>query len=216
MMVLTEMNEERRIRLENIANTDYEIFALLKQRYSPRIFRNKKIGKEHLKQLFEAVRWSPSTDNEQPWRFIYAERGSDAYEKMVGCLTQDNQRWAARAPLLMLSIYKEQMGDGSLNALAMQDLGISLGCMTIQAQYLGIGVHHMAGFDKQLAGELLKVPEGYTIASTIAMGYFGGNLDQLPEDLQEQETEERTRMTQEYFAFKNYWQTSHNADGNLL
>ncbi len=199
------MNEEQRIRLENIADTDYEIFALLKQRYSPKIFRDLTIREEHLKQLFEAVRWSPSAGNEQPWRFIYAEKGSDSYGQIVACLTQDNKRWAANAPLLMLSLYKEQMGDGTFNGHAMQDLGISLGCMTIQAQYLGIGVNHMAGFDQEMARDLHKVPAGYHIASTIALGYFGGDLGQLPEDLQEAETEERRRMKQENFAFKNYW-----------
>jgi nitroreductase len=200
-----EMTEQQRIRLENIANTDHEIFALLKQRYSPRIFREIKIRDEHLKQLFEAVRWSPSSANQQPWRFIYAEKGSETYEKIYACLTADNQRWATNAPLLMISVYKEQFDDGTNNEHAMHDLGVSLGCMTIQAQYLGIGVHHMAGFDGKKAKELNNIPDGYHLTSTIALGYFGGDLDQLPEDLREGETGERRRMKQENFAFRSYW-----------
>lgn len=200
-----EMTEQQRVRLENIANTDYEIFALLKQRYSPRIFRETNIQEEHLKQLFEAVRWSPSSDNEQPWRFIYAGKGSDTYEKIVACLSGDNQRWATNAPMLMISVYKEQFGDGRYNEHAMHDLGISLGFMTLQAQYLGIGVHHMAGFDGKKANELLNIPDGYHLTSTIALGYFGGDLDQLPQDLKVAETRDRQRMKQENFAFRNYW-----------
>ena len=37
--------ELEQVRLGNIADTDYEIFALLKQRYSPRTFREEKIKK---------------------------------------------------------------------------------------------------------------------------------------------------------------------------
>jgi len=33
------MNVAEQIRLENIAEVEYEIFALLKQRYSPRTFK---------------------------------------------------------------------------------------------------------------------------------------------------------------------------------
>ena len=47
--------ELEQIRLGNIADTNHEIFALLKQRYSPRTFREEKIKKGQLNQLFEAA-----------------------------------------------------------------------------------------------------------------------------------------------------------------
>ena len=73
------MTAMEQIQLENIADCDYEIFALLKQRYSPRVFKDKKISEQHVHQLFEAVRWAASSQNQQPWRFLYAEKGSNAY-----------------------------------------------------------------------------------------------------------------------------------------
>ena len=199
--------ELEQIRLNNIADTDYEIFALLKQRYSPRTFRDEKIKKSQLNQLFEAARWSASSNNLQPWRFIYAEKGSEAFDKIVNCLSDFNKKWAPEAPLLMLAIYKEKTNDGKENFHALHDLGLCLGNMSVQAQYLDIALHHMAGVDWKKAQKEFNVPDGYHISSAIAVGYYGGELDKLPKKLQESELADRQRVPQEDFAFKEVWES---------
>ena len=199
--------ELEQVRLGNIADTDYEIFALLKQRYSPRTFRDEKIKKSQLNQLFEAARWSASSNNLQPWRFIYAEKGSEAFDKIVNCLSDFNKKWAPEAPLLMLAIYKEKTNDGKENFHALHDLGLCLGNMSVQAQYLDIALHHMAGVDWKKAQKEFNVPDGYHISSAIAVGYYGGELDKLPKKLQESELADRQRVPQEDFAFKEVWES---------
>jgi len=199
--------ELEQVRLGNIADTDYEIFALLKQRYSPRTFRDEKIKKGQLNQLFEAARWSASSNNLQPWRFIYAEKGSEAFDKIVNCLSDFNKKWAPEAPLLMLAIYKEKTDDGKENFHALHDLGLCLGNMSVQAQYLDIALHHMAGVDWKKAQKEFNVPDGYHISSAIAVGYYGGELDKLPKKLQESELADRQRVPQEDFAFKEVWES---------
>jgi len=199
--------ELEQIRLGNIADTNHEIFALLKQRYSPRTFREEKIKKGQLNQLFEAARWSASSNNLQPWRFIYAEKGSEAFDKIVDCLSDFNKKWAPEAPLLMLAIYKETTDEGKENFHALHDLGLCLGSMSVQAQYLDIGLHHMAGVDWKKAEKEFNVPDGYHVSSAIAVGYYGGQLDKLPKKLQESEQADRQRIPQEDFAFKEVWES---------
>ncbi|MBW8201451.1 nitroreductase family protein [Flagellimonas abyssi] len=199
--------ELEQIRLGKIADTDHEIFALLKQRYSPRTFREEKIKKGQLNQLFEAARWSASSNNLQPWRFIYAEKGSEAFEKIVDCLSDFNKKWAPEAPLLMLAIYKETTDEGKENFHALHDLGLCLGSMSVQAQYLDIGLHHMAGVDWKKAEKEFNVPDGYHVSSAIAVGYYGGQLDKLPKKLQESEQADRQRIPQEDFVFKEVWES---------
>lgn len=199
------MNIAEQIRLENIADTQHEIFALLKQRYSPRTFKKEPIKNRHLEQLFEAVRWSASSNNIQPWRFIYAEKGSDAYNKIYDCFSDFNKSWAKNAAVLLLTAYKEKTDEGKENFHALHDLGLSLGSLTVQAQYLGIAVHHMAGVDWQKAQKIFNVPEGFHISTAIALGYYGGDLEDLPEDLQKQETSKRKRVPIQEFAFKENW-----------
>ncbi len=199
------MNEAEQVQLDNIANNDYEIYALLKQRYSPRTFKDEKISEKHIKQLFEAVRWSASSNNLQPWRFIYGVKGTEAYKTIFNCLSDFNQSWADTAPLLILTAYKEKKDDGGENFHALHDLGLCLGNMTVQAQYLGIGMHHMAGVDWQKAQDVFDVPDGFHISTAIALGYYGGDLGELSEELQEQETEKRERIPLQQFAFDGKW-----------
>lgn len=200
------MNEEDQIRLGNIADTEHEIFALLKQRYSPRTFKDEKITGGHLKQLFEAARWAASSSNLQPWRFIYTEKGTKAFDQIVDCLSDFNKEWAPMAPILMLGIYKEDTPKGQENFHALHDLGLSLGNMTVQAQYMGIALHHMAGVDWKKAQNIFNIPKGYHVSSAIALGYYGGELDKLSQELQDQEVADRERMPQEEFAFPGSWE----------
>lgn len=192
-------------QIEKMANTEYNIFTLIEQRYSPRIFKDEKIKEQDLHKLFEAVRWAASSNNIQPWRFIYAEKGTDAYEAIFECLSDFNKKWAKNAPLLVVSAYKESTDDGKENFHALHDLGLSLGSMTVQAQYLGIGLHHMAGVNWKKAQDVFNVPDGYHITTAIAIGYYGGDLNVLPSDLQKQETSPRKRMPSNQFAFKEKW-----------
>lgn len=199
------MTSPEQIQLENIAESDYEIFALLKQRYSPRTFKDVRVKKQHLNQLFEAVRWSPSSNNIQPWRFIYAERNSDAYQDILFCLSDFNKEWATNAPLLMLTAYYKKTQDDKDNFHALHDLGLAVGSMTTQAQYMGIAMHQMAGVDHEKAEKLFEVPEDYHITSAIALGYYGGEIDKLSPELQEAELKERQRIDQSQFAFMDRW-----------
>lgn len=188
-----------------LADPSFEVHPFIKSRWSPRIFSPEAISKKDLNQLLEAVRWSASSMNEQPWRLIYAFRGSKAYEMIFSCLSKFNQQWAGNAPLLMLAAYKERFKSGKENFHALHDLGLALGNFTLQAQSMEIALHHMAGVDWKMAHEKFKVPEGYHVATAIALGYYGGDVNKLPEDLQESELAERTRRPQEAFAAEGKW-----------
>lgn len=202
------MTRQEQIALDKIAKNDHEIYALIKQRYSPRVFSDKELSEQDMNRLFESVRWSASCYNWQPWRFIYAHKGTETYNKIAECLSEFNQGWATNAPVLMLSAYKENKPDGEQNFHALHDLGLGLGNMSVQAEYMSIGLHHMAGVDWKKAHELFNVPKGYHITTAIAAGYYGGDLESLPEDLKEQETAARKRMPIADFAFKDGWKSN--------
>lgn len=202
------MKDIEEVKTENLAETKHDILFLLKQRYSPRIFKDKPIQNKHLQQLFEAARWSPSSNNLQPWRFIYAKRGTKAFQTIFDCLSDFNKTWTLNAPLLMLTAYKEKDDKGKGNFHALHDLGLSIGFMTVQAQFLNIGVHQMAGVNWKKAQEVFDVSEGFHITTAIALGYYGGNVEVLPKDLKSQETDNRIRKPQEEFAFKETWLTN--------
>ncbi len=170
------------------------------------MFADRTIEPSDVDRLFEAARWAASSSNAQPWRFIYAYRESEAYEKIFSCLSDSNQKWVRNAPFLMLTAIKEKFDSGKENYHALHDLGLAMGNFTLQAQSMQIAVHQMAGVDWRKAHEVFGVPEGFHVATAVAVGYYGGDEDQLPDDLKKRETAARQRKKQAQFTAMGAWQ----------
>ncbi len=182
------------------------INELLEKRFSPLAFDHKPVEEVKILKLFEAARWAPSSRNEQPWRFIYAT-GNDraAFDNMLETLADGNRIWAQNVPLLILSIAaKNSSFNGKPNYYAMHDTGMSVGNLLVQATDMGLYVHQMGGFDKEMARKNLDIPDGYDPVAMIAVGYRG-NAEDLPADLQKREKTERTRKELNDFVFKSRW-----------
>ena len=147
--------------------------SIIYRRISPRTFIDKDIRDSDLMVLFEAARWAASCFNEQPWSFIYASRtNQDTYEKLLSCLSENNKRWASKAPVLMLTVVKTYFEkDLSKNKHALHDLGLAMGNFSYQATKLGISIHQMAGFNYQMAHDLLNLPENHEPVTMVAIGY---------------------------------------------
>lgn len=180
------------------------IHELIRKRYSPRTFSEKEISDNNIVTLLEAARWVPSSMNEQPWRFIIGKKLHDlSYNKLLDILMPGNQVWARKAPIMILAVSKNKFERNSLvNLHAEYDLGQAIANMTFQATSMNIYLHQMGGFYKDKAMELFKIPEDYSPVCVIALGY-PGNINELPENLQEKETAERKRKELSELVFEN-------------
>ena len=188
------------------AKTDHNVHKLIAERWSPRVFSNKEISDQELLSLFEAARWAASSMNEQPWRFLYARKGSPAYRKFFECLAQFNQQWVMNAPVLIITVYKKSFSSGKENFHAQHDLGLAMGNFSLQAQSMGIAVHHMAGLDWKKVHDIFGIDmEAYHVTTAVAVGYYGGDIDTLPDDLAESERAPRSRKPLKDLAFENSW-----------
>src|SRR5919108_5670718 len=114
--------------MEKLADTIYPIEPLLQQRWSPRAFADRPVEPEKLLRLLEAARWSASTANQQPWYFIVATKeDATEYARLLSCLRENNQQWAARAPVLMVSVAKLSFDmNGQPNRYAFHDVGLAV------------------------------------------------------------------------------------------
>ena len=189
------------------AKTAQPIHELLAVRYSPRAFAERPVEAAKLQSLFEAARWAPSSNNEQPWRFIVTKKGSESFERLIACLRPGNASWAPRAPVLILSLAKtmfDARGDKPAreNRYAWHDVGQAVANLTVQATALGLCVHQMAGFEPEKAREAFSIPEGFAPVSVIALGY-PGDPESLPEDLRARELAPRTRKPLEELVFED-------------
>ena len=60
-----------------------------------------------LMALFEAARWAPSSYNNQPWRFIYAKRNTESWNKLFELLVEGNKIWAKDSATLVVLISRK-------------------------------------------------------------------------------------------------------------
>jgi len=179
------------------ARPDHPILDLIAQRFSPRAFAEWRVEQHKLLSVLEAARWAPSSNNQQPWRFVVTERGSAPFEALAACLRPGNLTWAPRAPLLILMVAHtrfEAKGDKPAreNLYAWHDLGLASGNLLLQATALGLHAHLMAGFDREQARHTFAIPEGFEPVTVLALGYLG-DPEALPDDLRSAETTPRSR-----------------------
>jgi nitroreductase len=156
--------------------------------------------------LFEAARWAASSFNEQPWSFIVTTKEKpEQHAALVGCLTEKNQQWAQRAPVLMVSVAKLNFEkNGKPNRHAFHDVGMAVANMIVQATAVGLYVHQMAGFSVERVREIYGVPEGFEPVAAIAVGY-PDDPDVLPVTFREQEVGPRQRKPIDRFVFEAKW-----------
>jgi nitroreductase len=192
--------------MEKAATAKHRIEELIARRWSPRAFLERAVEPDKLKSLFEAARWAPSSNNEQPWRFLAATKDNRPdYDRLLGCLSEGNAKWAFRAPLLMLSVASLFFeDDGKPNRHALHDTGMAVENLVLQATALGLQAHQMAGYDMERARRDCQIPSGFEPVAMIAMGY-PGDPAMLPEYLRERELKPRERQPIVDFVFSASW-----------
>ena len=197
------------MRSSKSANTSIDLLPAIRDRWSPRAFSAKQVTSDLLLKLLEAARWAASSFNEQPWRFLVATRQDpDAFQKALSCLTAANQEWARHAPVLVLTVVKDEFSkNGKPNRCAEHDLGLAMGNLSVQATAEGLVLHQMAGIDQDRIREVYGIPDGYHAVTGIAIGYQG-DAEQLPEGwTKESELASRTRKPLQETVFGGGWET---------
>jgi nitroreductase len=169
-----------------------EISPIFINRWSPRAFDESGISESELLQFLEAARWTPSAYNAQPWRFIYARRGTAHWQPFLDLLVPYNRDWAARASALVFALAAQKFTpSGATEAIetgyAAYDTGAAVAYLTLQASISGWHSHIVAGFDKEATKKLLHVPEDHDVVSAVVIGKLG-NPETLPPALKERET----------------------------
>lgn len=174
-------------QIRNYRKTEYEVDDVFVNRWSPRAMSGEKLSDAELFSLFEAARWAPSSFNNQPWRFVYARKGSEHWSRFFGFLDEGNQIWAKNADVLIATISKTTFDyNGKPSKTHSFDTGSAWQNLALQGSVKGLVVHGMQGFDYEKAAAELKVPDDHRVEMMIAVGK-PGNPGDLPEKLQKGE-----------------------------
>ncbi|MFO7569261.1 MAG: nitroreductase family protein, partial [Smithellaceae bacterium] len=100
------------MKIRDYRQPAYDIDELFLNRWSPRAMSGEAIGQDELMALFEAARFAPSSNNNQPWRFIYAHRTSPAWGNFFSLLNEGNRIWAKNAATLIVVVSKKTFDSG--------------------------------------------------------------------------------------------------------
>jgi nitroreductase len=186
------------------------VLPLMLNRWSPRSFADREVSPDLLAKVFEASRWTASSSNEQPWRFLVGTRNTSTYKKIFATLAGGNQSWAGQAPVLILGVTKTTFTHkGAQNRVALYDLGAAAFSLVLQAAALGLSTHQMAGFNPEVARAEFEIPDDFIAGAVIALGYQGEPEALGQPDLIAREIAPRERKPLKEFVF-SAWDTPAN------
>ena len=188
------------------------ILKELGSRKSPLVFEEADVEKEKIDSLVEAARWAPSCFNNQSWNYVFVHKDDPTRESLEDALSLGNG-WAKRAPYLV-AVGADPDKDCRTNNLPYYayNAGLSVMCLTIEAEHQGLRVHQMAGWSEKKVKKALEFPEEYRVIVLFALGYEGEVKkiwDKLTERIKERLVEPRNRKPRtENFFFGKF---GHNA-----
>ncbi len=136
-----------------------KIFQLIRAKRSIRRYKNKKVPKESIEKIFEAMRYAPSATNARLWRYIiisdpneiktlsievlkatYLYRGFKSSEKAINYYKSlDMDPIFYRAPYIIVLYYETIQKNMTMLGLWGNDTGIALTYGMLAAESLGLG-----------------------------------------------------------------------------
>lgn len=180
-----------------------DLLTLMKVRHSGHSYDpTRAISQEEMDILMEAVRLTPSCFGDEPWRYVICSRQSNqnAWERLLGCLDEPNQKWAKDAQILIISLSARNFrkpGKGK-NFWAKHDTGAANYALMLQAASINLMAHQMGGFDRDKIVERFNIPDDFNLMSVIAVGY----------EKEGAEVKEKKRRPIEEIFFYNEWPKS--------
>ena len=192
--------------MQKPATAEFPIHDLIRNRWSPRAFDGQPVPPEVLRSLFEAARWAPSSNNEQPWAYLVATTDDKAnFGKILSVLVEFNANWAKNAPVLAIAMAKLAFAKNNVpNRNAQYDTGAATALLLVEATARGVAVHQMAGFDPEKARQVFEIPAGWEPIAAIAIGY-PGDPESLPQPLRDRELAPRARKPLAEFVMTGRW-----------
>jgi nitroreductase len=175
-----------------------EVDRIFVERWSRRAISERPLSDRQIATLFEAARWAPSANNLQPWLFVYANR-AESLARARALLKDTNQRWAARAPLLVFVFARKRNAEtGASIRTAQFDTGAAWQSLALQAHKLGLSTRAMGGIHHHLTYGTFGVPaDEFESMAAIAVGY-PDTREVLPEELHAREQPSARKSVREF------------------
>lgn len=173
-----------------------EMEALLKNRRSVRVYKNKPVAREQATHLMEMVRWAPTAKNLQPVHWLLVDdkekihelagmtieflKAGGVFPEMIAAWETGEDMVMRDAPLLAIA----HAANDALNPSA--DCAIAVTSLELAATSYGIG-SFWAGFFMRASNqyapiaEYLNLPEKHAVYAALALGYPKFRYHRIPQ-----------------------------------
>lgn len=165
-----------------------DLLQAIRERRSVRKYKSKAIPDEILTEILDAARLAPSWANTQTWRFIVV-KDQEIKARLTETMGMTNPALGAflDVPAVICVAAKRGVagfaqGEPRTNKgdWFMFDAGIAMEHLALAAWSFGLGTVHVGSFNAQMAEEILKIPEGYSMVEMMPIGYFETPPDARP------------------------------------
>jgi len=181
-----------------------EFHRVIGARRSLRAFSQRTVETEKIERMLDAARWSPSCANRQPWRFVVVGADAPSRAAVEEALDAGNA-WAKRAPVLIAAgARREDAAVVESRDYFLLDTGMALMSLLYRAVDQGLLVHPMAGWKEGPLRAALGLPEDFTPAAVVAVGY-AGKIGDLDEATRKKDEKPRARKPLGEVAFRSLW-----------
>ncbi len=144
----------------------------LKGRRSIRKYKDKKLSKNALSSILDAIRYSPSAGNLQNYRLIVVEDEKKKEEIAKYCF---EQKWMIRAPVLVVvcsddSDVKRTYEDKS-EIFCRQNAAAGIQNMLLKAYSIGLGSCWVGSFKQEDIRKVLRIPDHINVEAVLSFGF---------------------------------------------
>lgn len=151
-----------------------DFMEIVRSRRTIRFFKQKPIGEEVLFELVEAARRAPSASNGQPLEYVIVnDKGQveRVFEQLAWAAYVQPRRDppAGRRPVAYIVVLINS--ERELGRFAVVDAAAAIENILLAAWSKGIGSCWLASVKREIAVEILDIPEKYRIDSVVALGY---------------------------------------------
>jgi nitroreductase len=162
------------------------MLSLIKRRRSIRIFQDKKVEKTKIDQIVQAALLSPSSKNNNPWKFIIVD--DKEVLKELSDAKEAGSQFLAKAPIAVVVLADPEQSD-----VWIEDASIATTILIMAAQNLELGSCWIQIRERNYSDEInseefvkniLGIPKKLRVLCIVAIGYPG-------EEKSEKQIEER-------------------------
>ena len=181
-----------------------EFRKVIAARRSSRAYADRPVEPEKIERMLESARWSPSSGNRQPWRYVIVDKAAPSRASLDAALDTGNA-WAKRAPVLIAAAARRADGTSvESRDYFLHDTGLATMSLVYRGVDQGLVVHPMAGWKEGAVRAALAIPDDAVPIAVVAVGYPGRHED-LDEETRRKDEKPRVRKGIGEIAFSGRW-----------